>query len=197
MVQTATFSKGSSTENYTAWMPTTTSDQEHFLREKSMQLVGLPTFTSSAYGTTTNASVNPTIAYQFIVLQRITNFEEYLLEVEDTSGMGASFVTLFDLSSLRETTETHIRTRYCFSGLLCGTLGYQDVYLSYGLVTPPESPWMSTQAIQEEKEWETIRADTNRALSFKDLVSALDRISRPTEMEDIPLPFDPDDYPVV
>jgi hypothetical protein len=51
--------------------------------------------------------------------------------------------------------------------------------------------------LQKEEELETIHVDTNQGLSFKDLVSALDRISRPTEIEDIPLPFDPDDYPVV
>ena len=42
----------------------------------------------------------------------------------------------------------------------------------------------------------SIYADTNQALTFQDLARALDRISQPTEIEDTPLPFDPDDYPV-
>ncbi len=44
---------------------------------------------------------------------------------------------------------------------------------------------------------EIIYADTNYQLSLKDMAEALDRISQPTQVEDIPLPFDPDDYPVV
>jgi len=63
------------------------------------------------------------------------------------------------------------------------------------LFAQPERPGISTQVIQEEEE--TIYADTNQAFTLKDLVGALDRVSHPTEIEDIPLPFDPDDYPVV
>src|SRR5260221_10281365 len=42
-----------------------------------------------------------------------------------------------------------------------------------------------------------IYADSDYTLSLKDMADALDRISRSTQVEDTPLPFDPDDYPVV
>jgi hypothetical protein len=102
-----------------------------------------------------------------------------------------SFVSLADLPSLGETTETHNRTRYSLSGLLPGISGHPEVQLRYN--APSEGPRMPIQ----EEEQEIIRADTNRALSFQELLDALDRISRPTEMEDIPLSVDPDDYPIV
>ncbi len=197
MERTANFSKSSSPGEYASLIAMTASGWEDVLRQKSLQLFEPFTPTTRAYGTTANATTNPTIANQCMVIQRTTNYEEYRLEAEDTSGLGVSFVFLSDLSSLAWTTETHNRTRYCLSGLFCGTLVYPERQLRYELVAPPESPWMTAQVIPEEEEQETIRADTNQALSFKDLVSALDRISRPTEIEDIPLPFDPDDYPVV
>lgn len=42
----------------------------------------------------------------------------------------------------------------------------------------------------------SIHADTNQELTFQDLARTLDRISQLTEIEDTPLPFDPDDYPL-
>lgn len=42
----------------------------------------------------------------------------------------------------------------------------------------------------------SIYADTNQELTFQDLARTLDRISQLTEIEDMPLPFDPDDYPL-
>lgn len=76
-------------------------------------------------------------------------------------------------------------------------LGYLGMQTRRSISDLTRTPWVSIQVLQEEEELETIHVDTNQGLSFKDLVSALDRISRPTEIEDIPLPFDPDDYPVV
>jgi hypothetical protein len=169
-------------------MATTTSGGN---RAKSLQLIGLPIVPAGAYGITANATANLTIADQFVILWRIANYEEYLLGAEDTSGLSTSFVSLADLPSLGETTETHNRTRYSLSGLLSGISGYPEVQFGYN--APSESPRMPIQ----EEEQEIIRADTNRALSFQELLDALDRISRPTEMEDIPLSVDPDDYPIV
>jgi hypothetical protein len=48
-----------------------------------------------------------------------------------------------------------------------------------------------------EEEPETITADTAQSLSFEDLVNALDKISEPTTVIDVLLPFDPDDFTVV
>ncbi len=192
-----TFSKSSSPGENTALIVMTDSGRIDVLRQKSLQLIEPLTPTTRAYGTTANETTNPTIANQCIVIQRTTNYEEYRLETEDTSGLGVFSIALFGLSSLGEVTETHNRIRYGLSGLLYGTLGYPEVQIRYELVAPSESPWMPIQVIPEEEEQETIRADTNQALSFKGLASLLDRISRPTEIEDIPLPFDPDDYPVV
>ncbi len=197
MEQTATFSKNSSPGEYAALMAMTASGRENVFREKSLQHIGLLPLTTGAHGTTANAPVNATYASQIIVIQCKSNNEESLLGAEDTSGSGVFFVSLSDLSSVGEATWIYTRNRYGLSGRPCQGLGYPEVQLRYELVTPPESPWMAIQLIREEEGQETIRADTNRALSFKDLVSALDRISRPTEIEDIPLPFDPDDYPVV
>ncbi len=191
----ATFNKSNSPREYTPWMCTITSGGEYVLREKSLQHIGLLPLTTAALGTTANAPANTTYAAEIMVLRRITNYEVYLFDAEDTSGLSVSCVSLFDLSSLGEATETHIRTKYVPSRLLFGTLENPVVQLISGLFAPPESSWMTTQVIREEQE--TIRADTAQALSFKDLVNALDTISRPTEVEDIPLPFDPDDYPVV
>ena len=132
-----------------------------------------------------------------MVVQRIDNYEEYLSGAKDTSGLSVSFVSSFDLSFLGESTKTHIRTCYRHSGLFSGNLEYPEMQFRTGLDALPEHPWISTQVIQEERERETIYADTNQVLTFKDLASALDRISHPTEIEEIPLPFDPDDYPVV
>lgn len=191
----ATFNKSNFPKEYTPWMGTITLGGEYVLREKSLQHIGLLPLTTAAPGITANASANPTYAAEIIVLRRITNYEVYLFDAEDTSGLSVSCVSLFDLSSLGEATETHICTKYVPSRLLFGTLENPVVQLISGLFAPPESSWMTTQVIREEQE--TIRADIAQALSFKDLVNALDRISRPTEIEDIPLPFDPDDYPVV
>src|SRR5258708_4927416 len=55
--------------------------------------------------------------------------------------------------------------------------------------------------IFDENGWheepEIIHADTDRASSPEELAKALDIISHLTEVKDTPLPFDPDDYPVV
>lgn len=42
-----------------------------------------------------------------------------------------------------------------------------------------------------------IHADTDQALNFQELVRAFDAMTIPTQVADTPLPFDPDDYPVV
>ena len=62
----------------------------------------------------------------------------------------------------------------------------RSVYLAVGLLG--ESFFMENE--------NSIYADTNQALTFQDLARALDRISQLTEIEDTPLPFDPDDYPL-
>lgn len=48
----------------------------------------------------------------------------------------------------------------------------------------------------DEEEQEVITADIDRPLTFEELVNALDVISKPTEISDVPLTVDPDDYPV-
>jgi len=195
MEQPATYTLCSSPGEYAPWMTMTNPGGEHILREKSLQFIGRSTLGTSVYWTTANAPVNPTNANQYTIIQCITNYVEYLSGSENTSGF--DIVSLSDFSSVGEATWIDTRNRYGLFGHPCQTPGYLDVQLRYELVTPPKIPWMAIQAIRKEEEQETIHADTNRALSFKDLVSALDRISRPTEREDIPLPFDPDDYPVV
>lgn len=195
--RTIAISNSSSPGGNTPWMDTTTSGEEHTLQENSLLLIEPSTSITRTYGTTANASVNPTIACRFMAIQRIDNYEKYLLGVEDTSGLSVSFASSFDLSFLEESTKAHIHTCYRLSGLFCGNLEYPEEQFRSGLIALLEHPRTSTQVIQEEEERETIYADTNQVLTFRDLANALDRISRPTEVEDIPLPFDPDDYPVV
>jgi len=179
MEQTATFSKSNSPE-------------EHAVLIASLQLIGPLTPTARTYGSTANVQANPTPASQFIAIQGTINF------AEDISGSGVilSIIPQGDITSSGEATETHVRYGYDHPRLLFGNLGYTEVHLWHQLVALPESPWISTEVIQEE-ERETIRADTDRALSFYELLSALDKISRPMEVEDVPLSVDPDDYPVV
>ena len=50
---------------------------------------------------------------------------------------------------------------------------------------------------QPNNSQEIIYADTDQPMTMQQLAAALDRISAPTQAEDTPLPFDPDDYPVV
>lgn len=45
-------------------------------------------------------------------------------------------------------------------------------------------------------EQEIIHADTDKALTDDELISALDKISHPSEVEDMSLSVDPDDYPL-
>lgn len=52
------------------------------------------------------------------------------------------------------------------------------------------------KAAKIKEKAEIISRDTDQTPSAEDLVSALDRISEPVEEESVPLPFDPDDYPV-
>jgi hypothetical protein len=193
----ATFSKTNSSREYAAWIPTTISGEEHILREKLLQFIGLPTGSTCTYGTIANVSANPTSTHQFILFQRLTNYEDYLLDPENTSGLGVFFVSRLASPSLETLTDTHISSRCSLSGQIHKTLGYPKVQIRYRLSDLPGNPWIPIQVVQEEEEQETIYADTNQTLSFKDLVTALDRISSPTAIEDVPLPFDPDDYPVV
>jgi len=188
MASPATFTENNSPAEYAPWMGMTITRGEDVFRKKPVKLIGLSPQATSADVITANAPASLTVTYQFIVIQ--------IIDTEVTSGLDVSFLRPCVISPLGETTETHVRYGYDHPLLRFGNLGYTEVQPWHQLVALPESPWISTEVIQEE-ERETIRADTDRALSFKDLVSALDRISRPTEMEDIPLPFDPDDYPVV
>lgn len=163
----------------------TTSGGEYDLHEKALQLI--PAFTY------VNAPTNQTIACQVITIHRTDIYGDYRLE--DTSRSDLSFVSLAEFSSLKEATEIHFSNWHGITRVLRGNLRHSEIRLGNVLLVMPGSPWTSEQVIQEEKE--TVRADTTRALSFGELVNALDRISRPTEIEDVPLPFDPDDYPVV
>lgn len=49
---------------------------------------------------------------------------------------------------------------------------------------------------QEDVEFEQIAADTEHIRSADFLARTLDAISRPTERENTPIGFDPDDYPL-
>lgn len=50
--------------------------------------------------------------------------------------------------------------------------------------------------IQDVDQGEMVVADTNRVLSTSEMARMLDSVSRPTKRESVPLPFDPDDYPL-
>jgi hypothetical protein len=173
----------------------TTSGGEYGFNQRLLQPISVSAPTTLAYGAPDIVPTNQTVACPFIAIQRITDYEKYRLE--DTSRSDIPFAFLSEYSSfLRETTETHSYTGRNHSGLYYKTWGYLEVQFIYDLDTLPQ-PWMPTQVTQEREGQEAIRADTNQILSFKELVNVLDRISHPTEVEEIPLPFDPDDYPVV
>jgi len=165
--------------------------------EKLQSFIGYPLLTTRTHSVIGNAPINPTIAAQFSTIQQIPKCDRYLLGAKDNSVCSIIFVFHSTLFSSKDATATHtyiLNSLFNLSSIGSNVLGGQLVPQS---VTLPENPYIPSQIIQEEEEQETIYADTNRALSFKDLVSALDRISHSTEREDIPLPFDPDDYPVV
>jgi hypothetical protein len=190
MERTATFSKSNTPEEYAPWKATTITSGEQIPQEKVLRLIEAPSLTTSAFWATANAPANPTTPSQFIVLQTTA------IGAEDTSGTSIVFIAQGNISSLGEATGTYVRYGYDHPRLLFGNLGYPEVQIWYQPIALPESPWISTEVIQEE-ERETIHADTDRALSFDELLSALDKISRPMEVEDVPLSVDPDDYPVV
>lgn len=191
-----TLSRSSNLGEYSALISTMTSGVEYDLQERTLQFIHAPAHITSPYWITANALANSTVGSRFIVLRRIDNYEEYRLCEGDTSGLGMSFASLFSHSS-GEATETHIHTRHNFSGLLYRPPRSLEIQLIFELFAPPDSNRISAQVIQEQDEQETIRADTNRSLSFGELLYALDRISHPIEAESIPLSVDPDDYPVV
>ncbi len=191
MVLPATFSKSNSFDECAVWMPTMTLGKERVSQEKSLQLAERSTGSTSTYGTAVNMSVNSSVAHRFVFFQHIADYEKYFPDTGNTSGLSASYL---DSSCLEAPTETRTCSRY---GLSESILGYLGMQTRRSISDLTRTPWVSIQVLQEEEELETIHVDTNQGLSFKDLVSALDRISRPTEIEDIPLPFDPDDYPVV
>jgi hypothetical protein len=191
MVSPATMTKDNSPREYAALMARTTISNEQVSRDKRLQLT--ETFTqntANANGISAILQANPTITNRFIVLQSST------IHAQVTLGTGIVFIAQ-GVSSSEEAAETHIRYGYNYFGLPVGNLGYAEVQFWHQSVVSPEGTWISTEVIQEKEEQEQIYADTNQTMTLKDLAGALDRISRPTEIEDIPLPFDPDDYPVV
>ena len=50
---------------------------------------------------------------------------------------------------------------------------------------------------ENEEEQEIITADTDRSLTFDELITAFDVLSVPVEFDSVPLPYDPDDFSVV
>ncbi len=190
MESPATITKNNTLEEYAASMARTTTRREDFSREKPLQFAGFSQSPTGVYVMAANVPANLTTASYFIPIQGIT------FETVDTSGLSAPFISPHEIIYSGGATETHVGYWYNHFGLPFGNLGYPEVQFSYQPVVSPEGPWISTPVIQQG-EVETIYADTNQTMTLKDLAGALDRISRPTEIEDIPLPFDPDDYPVV
>jgi hypothetical protein len=182
MALTTAFGKGKLLGNDAVAIATMALRESHIFLGNSLQSFESPTWICDI---NTNAPENSTVGIGFIPLQRVVNYGDYSSDIGDISMSGISLVSFLNTSPVEEATETHGVNSY---RSLLGTPLYDLVALLKDL-----SP--STEFMQREQE--TIRADTSQSLSFRDLVNALDRISRPTEMEDIPLPFDPDDYPVV
>jgi len=189
MVSLATFTENNSPGEYAPWIGMTTTRWEGVHRKQPGQLIEPSTFIIIIDGPIANASENSTIHSQLRVFQGTAT------GAVNTSRLSICFISLSEITYSEKATETHVRYGHNHFGLPFGNLGYPEVQFRYQPVVSPESPWISTPIIQEEEE--TIYADTNQSLTFKDLVNVLDRISHPTEVEEIPLPFDPDDYPVV
>jgi hypothetical protein len=197
MPLSATLSRGNSSREYAAWIPTTTLGEEQILQQRSLQFFELITGSTCTYRTIANMSANPTITRPFVLLQHLTDYEDYLLDQKDTSGLQASSISHLDPACLGAVTQVHINSRYSLAEQFRAMPGCLEIQIRYSVNDLSESSWISTRVIQGEEEPEIIHADTNQGLSFRDLVNALDKISHPTEKEDVPLPFDPDDYPVV
>jgi len=139
MERTATFSKSNSPGEYAALISMTASYWEGIPRQKSLQLIGPLTPTTRAYGSTANVPVNSTTASQFIALQGTIN------GAEDTSGSDVSIISWFDISSLGETTETHICPKNGPSALFWRILVYPDVQPVFELIgKPPLITWLTS-----------------------------------------------------
>lgn len=60
-----------------------------------------------------------------------------------------------------------------------------------------ETSTVVVQSNDSEGELEIVRPHTLHPASYARLAAALDVISRPATRESVPLPFDPDDYPLL
>ncbi len=194
MEQRTTFSKSDTYGDCNALMSTMTIGSEYDFREMSLQFIHTPSNTTVPNWVASNGPAYLTVGSQFIVLQRIDNYEDYRFCTEDTAGPNLSSGYFFDRLS-GEIVETCAHNKYDFSDLFYRSLRSLEIKFIAEPFLRSDNFCLSPQVIQERQE--TIRADTDRAMSFGELLNALDRISRPVEMEEVPLSVDPDDYPVV
>jgi hypothetical protein len=198
MVLPATFSKSNSFGESVSWMHTTTLGKEYALQEKSLQFVERPTGSTCTYGITASMLTNPTVARHFILFKYLPSDNEHLPDAGDLSDVSTLYASCLNFSCLEAVKKSFISSRCVFSDQLCESLRYPEVQAESSTSDLLESSWESTYVIQqEEEELGPIRADTDRAFSFNELLYALDRISRPMEIENIPLSVDPDDFPIV
>jgi hypothetical protein len=136
MVSSATFTENNSPGEYATLMAGTNTPMGQFVREKPIRVTRHSVQTTSANGITANVPVTTTLDFHFISIQDIT------FSAGDTSGLGATFLSPRDITTLGGATEIHALNRYNQFGQLFGNLEYTGVQFWYqsGLFAPEPTP---------------------------------------------------------